>query len=122
MIWVLLVLGAVLAAAVTYVVGALVFQSKAVVALLGTGSVVMVAFVTTAVLTSTRGTPAMNDFSHAQLEADRIMTEQMATVVGPGMQAQMVTNGMLQRSSNDAYLRALEEHVYQVDRMLGRVP
>lgn len=122
MIWVLLALGVVLTGAVTYVVGALAFESKAVLALLGTGSVVLVAFVTTAVLTSAGAPSAMNDFSHAQLEADRLMTQEMATVVGPGMDIQMTTNGMLTRSSNDAYLRALEEHVYQVDRMLGRVP
>ena len=50
------------------------------------------------------------------------MTQQMASVVGAGMQSQMTVNGMLERSANDAYLRALEQHVYQVDRMLGRVP
>jgi hypothetical protein len=50
------------------------------------------------------------------------MRQQMAVAVGPGMQAQMSTDRVLERSSNEAYLRALERHTYEVDRMLGRVP
>lgn len=66
--------------------------------------------------------PVGGSFSHDQLEADRVMTQQMSVAVGPTMDGQMVSNGMLARSANDAYVRALEQHVYEFDRMLGRVP
>lgn len=125
MIGTLFVVGVILAVGVTIVaivIGGLFSPAKLLLALIGTGTAVVIAVVVTVVLTPVGRAPAMNDFSHAQLEADRVMTKQMATVVGPGMDAQMETNGMLQRSSNDAYLRALEEHIYQVDRMLGQVP
>ena len=120
MIWAIVLLGTLLvvAAAVT----AFVSPAKAAVGLLGTGVIVAVAFVTLAITSSVGTSGPMGGVSHGQLEADRIMTEQMASVVGPGMQSQMTTNGMLERSANDAYLRALEQHVYQVDRMFGRVP
>lgn len=57
-------------------------------------------------------------FSHSQLEADRIMTQRM------GAQAQMPmgSDGMLVRSSDPAYVRALEQHSAEIDRMLGRAP
>ena len=61
-------------------------------------------------------------FSHDQLDADRAMTQQMAVVVGPGMDAQMVSDGMLARSANAAYTSALEQHVAEFDRMLGQAP
>ena len=119
MIWAIVLLGALLVVAA---VRAVARPAKAVVALLGTGAVVFMFFVTLAITNSAGGSGPMGGFSHAQLEADRIMTERMATAVGPGMQSLMTTDGMLERSANDAYLRALEQHVYQVDRMLGRVP
>lgn len=50
------------------------------------------------------------------------MTEEMAVVVGPGMDAQMAGNGMLQRSASDAYVQALQDHIGQVDAMLGQTP
>lgn len=59
--------------------------------------------------------PAGPSFSQAQLEADRVMTEQMATAVGPGMDTLMATNGMLDRSADDAYAQALQRHFEQVD-------
>ena len=55
--------------------------------------------------------------SHAQLDADRLMTSQMSVDVGGGMDAQMTTDGMLERSADDAYARALEEHVRLYARM-----
>ena len=120
MIWAIVLLGTLLVAAVA--VTAFVSPAKAVVGLLGAGVIASVAFVTLATTSSVGSSGPMGGFSHAQLEADRIMTELMASVVGPGMQSQMTTNGMLERSASDAYVRALEQHVYQVDRMLGRVP
>ncbi|HKZ75800.1 MAG TPA: hypothetical protein VJ259_03975 [Actinomycetota bacterium] len=44
------------------------------------------------------------------------MTEQMA------VQTAMGEAGMLARSADPGYLRALEQHTYRFDRMLGRVP
>ena len=120
MIVAIVVLGTVLVIAVA--VTALVSPSKLAVGLLGIGTIVVVAFVALAITDSAGGSGPMGGFSHSQLEADRIMTEQMATVVGPGMESQMAANGMLERSANDAYLRALEQHMNQVDRMLGRAP
>lgn len=120
MILAIVLLGTLLVVAI--VVTAIVSPAKVTVGLLGTGVIVFVAFVALAITSSVGGSGPMGGFSHAQLEADRNMTEQMAIVVGPGMQSQMTTNGMLERSANDAYLRALEQHTYQVDRMLGRVP
>jgi hypothetical protein len=120
MIWAIVLVGTVLVvgAAVT----AIVSPAKLVVGLLGTGVIVSVAFVALTITSSVGGSGPMGGFSHSQLEADRIMTQQMASVVGPGMESQMTTDRMLERSANDAYLRALEQHTYQVDRMLGRVP
>lgn len=120
MIWAIVLLGTVLVVAVA--VTAIVSPAKVAIGLLGTGLIVTVAFIALAITNSVGGSGSMGGFSHAQLEADRIMTQQMASVVGPDMEFQMTTNGMLQRSANATYLRALEQHVYQVDRMLGRVP
>jgi len=119
-IWGIVLLGSllVMVAAVSTVAS----PAKAVVGLLGTGVVVFTAFLALAITNPAGGSGPMGGFSHAQLEADRIMTELMASVVGPGMQSLMTADGMLERSANDAYLRALEQHVYEVDRMLGRVP
>ena len=50
------------------------------------------------------------------------MTQQMGTDVGPGMVAVMSANGMLRRSADQGYLRALEWHAYEIDRMIGRAP
>ena len=61
-------------------------------------------------------------FSHQQLEADRLMTQQMGSYVGSGMDAAMPANGMLARSQGPAYPRALEQHQYEFDRMVGRTP
>jgi len=57
--------------------------------------------------------------SHAQLEADRVMTQQMGLVAGTGMDTRMQTDGMLERSSNPAYVAALERHVAEFNRMAG---
>jgi len=53
---------------------------------------------------------------------DWAMTQQMATSVGPGMDAQMQSYSMLQRSQDPNYLAALEAYGYQIDKMLGRSP
>ena len=61
-------------------------------------------------------------FSHEQLEADRLMTQRMGSYLGPGMDAVMPANGMVARSQSPAYLRALEQHQYEIDRMVGLTP
>lgn len=61
-------------------------------------------------------------FSHEQLEADRVMTLQMATGSDPAMELGMVGNDMLWRSRRDAYLRALEEHTRLYNQMAGLRP
>ena len=61
-------------------------------------------------------------FSHEQLEADRVMTQQMGTDVGPGMAVQMPGDGMLERSSNEAYVEALEQHTRSFIQMAGLTP
>ena len=104
------------------VVTVLAPRLKAVVALLATGTIVVVLFITLAIANSVGRSEPESGFPHAQLEADRIMTEQMATAVGSGMRSVMTVDGMVERSRDPAYLRALEQHVYEVDRMLGRVP
>jgi mannitol-specific phosphotransferase system IIBC component len=122
MIWIVIASGTVLAAAGAVTASASLLRSKLLAASIGIEAAVIVLFVTTAVvLGSSKATPD-DTFSHEQLEADRVMTEQMATAVGTAMDAQMSTNGMLERSADAAYLRALERHTYQVDRMIGRVP
>ena len=120
MIWAIVLLGVLLV--VGSAVGAATSPAKTFVAFIGTGVIVFVLFLTLAITNSAGGPAPIGGISHAQLEADRIMTEQMRTVVGSGMQSLMATNGMLERSASDTYLRALEQHVYQADRMLGRVP
>ena len=73
------------------------------------------------VLADPRSVPGAG-FSHEQLEADRVMTQQMGSYAGPGMEAVMPANGMLARSQSPAYVRALEWHQYEIDRMVGRTP
>lgn len=122
MIWIAITVGAMLAAAGAVAVAAPLFRSKLLAGLLGVGSAIIVVFVASAMVLGSSQPLPDDSFSHEQLEADRIMTEQMATAVGTGMEAQMSTNGMLERSADPAYLRALERHIYQVDRMVGRTP
>jgi len=64
----------------------------------------------------------LSSFSHEQLEADRVMTQQMGTDVGPGMAVQMPGDGMLERSSNEAYVEALEQHTRSFIQMAGLTP
>lgn len=120
MIWAIVALGALFVVAVALT--AIVSPAKLAIGLLGTGVVVSAIIVVLAVTSARGGPEPIGGSSHAQLEADRVMTEQMAIVAGLGMESQMAANPMLQRSANDAYLRALEQHTYQLDRMMGRVP
>ena len=122
MIWIVIAAGTALAAAVAVTVSASLLRSKLLGVVIGIEAAVIVLFVATAVMLGSGKAAPDDTFSHEQLEADRVMTEQMATAVGTGMDAQMSTNGMLERSADAAYLRALERHTYQVNRMVGRVP
>ena len=88
---------------------------KWLIGLVTTGFVVMVTFVVLAISFSPSSS-AVGSYSHSQLEADRVMTEQMAvqTAMGP--------DGMLQRSADPGYVKALEQHVQQFNRMIGATP
>lgn len=61
---------------------------------------------------------ASSTYSHSLLENDLMMTQQMSVEA----QMPMGGDGMLTRSRDPGYLRALEQHSAQVDRMLGRAP
>ncbi len=121
MIWTLTILGAIAVGVIAAFIVSDFFGSKALGGLIGTGSIVVVLFIAAVFATTSAPTSTMG-FSHAQLEADRQMTREMAVAVDPGMQALMAQDGMLQRSADPAYVRALEEHIRQFDRMLGQVP
>lgn len=89
--------------------------------LLSVGIGGLIAFaVAAALLPGPRTDPS--PYPHDVLEMDRLMTERMAADVGRGMTVQMPGQGMWRRSGDPAYLRALEEHTREVDRMLGRTP
>lgn len=122
MIWIGIVGVAVIIVGAAVAITAWLVRSKALAALVGVGTAATVVFVSTAVVLGSTLPRADDSFSHDQIEADRVMTEQMATMAGPGMDALMSTHGMLERSANAAYLWALERHTVQVDRMVGRVP
>ena len=85
------------------------------VGLVVTQVLVFVTFLVMAIATTAPGSDS-GAYSHAVLEADRRMTEQMA------VQTSMAETGMIQRSADPAYLSALKEHVRQFDRMLARTP
>ncbi len=93
------------------------FSRLVVVAVIGLGVVLAVAVA----LPSPR--PAVpGSISHDVLEQDRVMTQRMSVDVGPQMNAIMEGDSMLQRSADSGYVRALEWHAYELDRMIGRVP
>lgn len=64
------------------------------------------------------GSAGASGTSHSLLESDRLMAQQMAT----DSQIPMADDGILTRSQNAAYLKALEEHSADLDKMLGRTP
>lgn len=122
MIWILTIAGAVVVGLISALIVGEFFSSKLLGGLVGTMVLALVLFGAAAFASATAPTSVMG-FSHAQLEADRIMTQEMSVSTDPGMEALMAQqNSMLQRSSNPAYVQALEEHVRQFDRMLGEVP
>ena len=83
--------------------------------LVTTGFVMMV---TAIVLATSFSQPSegVGSYSQSQLEADRVMTEQMA------VQTSMGPDGMLQRSADPGYMRALEQYIQQFNRMSGATP
>lgn len=84
--------------------------------LVATGMVISWTVIVLAMASSSGDSSRVDGYPHSLLEQDRRMTEQMA------VQSSMGENGMLARSQDPAYIRALEEHVRQFDRMLGRTP
>jgi len=89
---------------------------KWLVGLVITGLVVFTTFVVLAVLSFSEPSSGENVYPQSLLERDRVMTERMA------VQSMMGEDGMLERSQDPEYVRALEEHTRQFDRMLGRTP
>ncbi len=88
MIWTLTILGAIVVGVMAAFIVGDFSGSKALGGLIGTGFVVVVLFIVAAFATASAPASIMG-FSHAQLEVDRIMTEQMAISVDPGMDALM---------------------------------
>ena len=120
MIWILILSPIVIAVVAAFLVSD-ISGSRVLGLLVGTGSVVVALFVAAAF--ATPSVPAgTGGFSHAQLETDRVMTQQMALSVDPGMQALMEQDSMLQRSAHRAYVRALEDHIRRFNRTLGQAP
>jgi hypothetical protein len=86
---------------------------KGVIVLIGT--LILAAVIATQVPSWNRVGPSGP--SHAQLQADTLMTQRMSNDVGGAMGLEMSTDGMLERSADDAYVRALEEHARLYARM-----
>lgn len=88
---------------------------KWLIGLVTTGFIVFVTFVVLAISFSPSSTD-VGSYSHSQLEADRVMTEQMA------VQSAMGPDGLLQRSTDPGYVKALEQHIQQFNRTIGATP
>lgn len=88
---------------------------KWLIGLVTTGFVVFSTFVVLAIVSSPSSS-GLDSYSHLQLDADRVMTQQMA------VQSAMGPDGMLQRSADPAYVKALEQHIQQFNRMIGTTP
>ena len=68
--------------------------------------------------TSTSGA---STYSHDQLQRDAQMTQQMSASNADGpMQRGDVRDSQLDHSQNPAFVRALEQHQADIDRMLAR--
>ncbi len=68
-------------------------------------------------------TPAASTFDHDQLQVDANMTQQMSTPSADGpMQRGQIGEDQLDRSWLPGYVRALEQHQADIDRMLARPP
>lgn len=60
-------------------------------------------------------------YSHELLQQDAAMTQQMSTPTADGpMQRGEVRDAQLDHSQNPAFVRALEQHQADIDRMLAR--
>ena len=79
-------------------------------------------------LTTTRGpddrppaSPAtQSEYSHEVLQIDAAMTQQMSIPNADTGRQNHRTDPQLLRSSNENYLRSLEQHQADIDRMLAR--
>ena len=122
---ILLVIGillAILLATIATILVSAATPSKPALVLVWVTVAIGVAFLPLAVTVSVPSRTAQGGFSHDQLEADRVMTQRMSVAVDPGMASLMASDGMLQRSADPAYVRALEVHIAQFDRVLGIAP
>ena len=65
--------------------------------------------------------PAAVTADHSQLQRDADMTQQMSTPTADGpMQNGLIQEPMRQRAEDPGYVRALEQHQADIDRMLAR--
>jgi hypothetical protein len=83
-------------------------------------AVVTVAVFLVAARTGPTSTPVPSGYSHAQLQADSQMTQQMSVPGASGpMSSGAVVDDQLRRSQDPAYVAALEAHQREIERMLG---
>lgn len=123
MIWAFVSIGAVVAGVAIWRLVAVISGFRGLGWLMGMGtSVSAVALGVVIVMSGNPTASPAQGFSHAQLDADRVMTQQMAVAFGPGMDAVMEQDGMLLRSGDTAYVDALNQHISQFAKSLGQAP
>ncbi len=69
---------------------------------------------------STAGSPAVSGYSHEDLQSDANMTQQMSTPNANTDSQYHGNDAQLERSQHQGYVRALEQHQADIDRMLAR--
>lgn len=70
--------------------------------------------------TTNRPPTAPTGYSHEELQRAADMTQQMSTSVANTGSAYHARDEQLQRSSSAGYVRAVEQHQTDIDRMLAR--
>ena len=70
--------------------------------------------------TSGRSSTPTAAYSHAELQRAANMTQQMSTTNASTDSQYHAGDEQLERSSNSGYVRAVEEHQADIDRMLAR--
>lgn len=64
--------------------------------------------------------PAPGDYSHELLQSDANMTQQMSDPNADTGRQNHLNDPQLSRSTDEDYLRLLEQHQADIDRMLAR--
>lgn len=68
----------------------------------------------------TGGSPAASGYPHEDLQSDANMTQQMSTPNANTDSQYHGNDAQLERSQNPGYVRVLEQHQADIDRMLAR--